>query len=106
MPNTRIRVPETAVEGEVVEIRAMIMHPMDNGFMVDTQGTTIPMHILTDFTCRYDGAEVFGVTLGPGIAANPLFGFRLRATRTGPVEFAWTDQDGTVTTASAVLTVT
>lgn len=103
--NTRIRVPETAAPGEVVEIRAMAMHPMDNGFMVTTQGATIPMHILTDFVCRYAGAEVFRVALGPGISANPIFAFRLRATETGPVEFEWTDQDGTVTTASSILTV-
>ena len=38
--NTRIRVPETAAPGEIVEIRAMAMHPMDNGFMVTTQGAT------------------------------------------------------------------
>jgi sulfur-oxidizing protein SoxZ len=105
MRNTRIKVPETAAAGEVVEIRAMIMHPMDNGFTVDTQGTTIPVNIVTDFVCSYDGAEVFRVKLEPGLSANPYFAFRLRATKTGPVDFRWDDQDGEVTTASATLTV-
>lgn len=106
MPNTRIRVPEQARAGEVVEIRALIMHPMENGFNVDSQGTTIPVHIITDFVCAYDGAEVFRVKLEPGLSANPYFSFYLKATKTGPVDFTWTDQDGTVTTASATLTVT
>jgi sulfur-oxidizing protein SoxZ len=105
MPNTRVRVPNTAKAGEVVEIRAMIMHPMENGFNVDTQGTTIPVHIITDFVCSYCGEEVFRVQLQPGLAANPYFSFYLTAVRSGVVEFTWKDQDGTLTQASASLTV-
>ena len=53
----------------------MIMHPMENGFDVDSQGTTIPVHIITDFVCSYDGEDVFRVRLEPGISANPYFSF-------------------------------
>lgn len=106
MFNTRIRVPETATAGEAVQIRAMIMHPMDNGFTYTTQGTLIPVDIITDFTCRYLGDEVIHVRLEPGVSANPIFTFSLRATETGPVDFEWIDQHGAVTTASAMLTVT
>lgn len=106
MLNSRIRVPATANAGDVVEIRAMVMHPMENGFRVDTQGTTIPVHIITDFVCNYDGAEVFRVRLEPGLTANPYFSFFLKATRSGAVDFAWVDQDGSVTTASAPIEVT
>jgi sulfur-oxidizing protein SoxZ len=105
VPNSRIKVPETARAGESVEIRCMIMHPMENGYNVDSQGTTIPVHIITDLVCTYDGGEVLKVQLYPGLSANPYFSFHLVATATGPVEFAWTDQDGTVTRASAMLTV-
>ena len=106
MPNSRIKVPESAAAGESIEIRAMIMHPMENGFNFDSQGTTIPVHIITDFVCTYDGAQVVRVQLQPGLSANPYFSFYLTATRSGPVEFTWTDQDGTVTTNSAQLQVT
>ncbi len=106
MRNTRIRVPATAAQGDIVEIRAMIMHPMDNGFTYTTQGTVVPVNIVTDFTCTYLGEEVVHVRLEPGISANPYFSFRLRAVRTGKVEFAWLDQDGETTLAEALLTVT
>ncbi|MBS3647217.1 thiosulfate oxidation carrier complex protein SoxZ [Pseudaminobacter sp. 19-2017] len=105
MRNTRIRVPETAAAGDIVEIRAMIMHPMDNGFTYTTQGTLIPVDIVTDFTCTYLDEEVVHVRLEPGISANPYFSFRLRALRTGKVEFAWVDQHGEKTVAEALLTV-
>jgi sulfur-oxidizing protein SoxZ len=106
MPNTRIKVPKSAKAGDAVPIRAIIQHPMENGFRVNSQGTTIPVEIITDFVCTYDGQEVFRVKLAPGISANPYFEFFLTATRSGPVDFWWKDQDGTETTASAPLEVT
>lgn len=106
MPNTRIKVPASAKAGDVVPIRAIIQHPMENGFRVDSQGTTIPVEIITDFVCTYDGNEVFRVKLEPGISANPYFEFFLTATKSGPVDFWWKDQDGTETTATAPLEVT
>lgn len=106
MRNTRIRVPEKAASGEIVEIRAMIMHPMDNGYTFTTQGTVIPVDIVTDFTCTYLGEEVLHVRLEPGLSANPYFSFRMKAVRTGKVEFLWVDQHGEITRAEAMLTVT
>jgi sulfur-oxidizing protein SoxZ len=47
---TRVRVPASVKAGDIIEIRA-ILHPMENGFRVDTQGTTIPVHIITEFVC-------------------------------------------------------
>ena len=73
----------------------MILHPMENGFNVDSQGTTIPVHIISDFVCRYLGQQVVRVKLEPGLAANPYFSFFLKASKSGPVDFEWTDQDGT-----------
>ena len=106
MANNRFKVPENAKRGEAIEIRAMIMHPMENGFNFDTQGTTIPVHIITDFLCRYLGEDVVRVKLEPGLAANPYFSFYLEAQRSGEVEFEWTDQDGSITRAVAMLNVT
>ncbi len=106
MPNTRIRVPATAKAGDAIEIRAIIQHPMENGFRLTSQGETIPVEIITDFVCSYDGGEVFRVALQPGISANPYFSFFLTATKSGPVDFYWKDQDGTETRATSPLEVT
>jgi len=106
MPNTRIRVPKSAKAGEAVEVRAIIQHPMENGYRVNSQGTEIPVDIVTDFTCSYDGQEVFRVRLEPGLSANPYFEFYLTATKSGPVDFWWRDQHGAETTATVALEVT
>src|ERR1700733_12773936 len=103
MANNRIKIPESAQRGASIGVRAMVMHPMENGFNIDTQGTPIPVHIITQFVCRYLGDEVVRVQLEPGLAANPYFSFYLRVQSSGRVEFEWKDQDGSVTHAEAVL---
>jgi sulfur-oxidizing protein SoxZ len=95
-PNTRIRVPERVAPGEIFEIRTLIMHPMENGYRFDTQGTLIPVHIIHTFTCRYDGREIIRIDLQPGISANPYLSFCAKARTSGPIEFIWEDDDGSV----------
>lgn len=101
----RIRVPAKARRGEVILVRCMIMHPMDNGYRFDSQGTRIPVHLNHTVACRYNGEEVFRASLGTGTAANPNLAFHTVATESGTLEFTWLDDDGSVTTAQARIEV-
>ena len=105
MIRTRISVPATAAPGEVVQIRTIASHPMESGFRRDVRGDIIPQDILVSFVCRYNGAEVFRTDFFPGTAANPYLTFFLIAETSGPIEFQWTDQHGTVTTEQRTLEV-
>ena len=104
--NTRIRVTDTAKRGEVIQIRAIIQHPMENGFNFDSQGTAIPVHIVHTFVCLYNQVEVFRVELEPGISANPYLSFFTVATESGTLEFIWDDDDGTTYRVSKHIEVT
>ncbi|HSV78772.1 MAG TPA: thiosulfate oxidation carrier complex protein SoxZ [Ramlibacter sp.] len=103
--NVRIRVPEKARRGQVVPVRCMIMHPMENGYRFDSQGTPVPVDLVHTFVCRYNGEEVFRASLGTGMAANPYLTFHTVATESGVLEFSWHADDGGVTTAQARLEV-
>ena len=94
--NPRIRAPQTARRGDVVEIKTLITHPMETGQRVDTGGKPIPRKILKAFACSMNGAEVFAATLEPAISANPYLAFFLRIDGPTVLGFAWTDDDGTV----------
>lgn len=102
---TRVRVPETAKPGDVVEIRAMVEHPQNSGFMLDNTGKPIPRHIVESFDCTYNGKEVFRARLFPSVSTNPYFSFYLKATETGDLVFTWKDDQGGVATATQKLTV-
>lgn len=103
--NARIKVTAMARRGEVFQIRCMLMHPMENGYRIDTQGTRVPIHLVHTFICRYNGEEVFRASLGTGMSANPYLSFHTVATESGTIEFTWQDDDGSVITAQARIEV-
>jgi len=39
----RIAVPKTAAKGDVVEIKALIQHPMESGYRRDEKGESIQL---------------------------------------------------------------
>lgn len=94
MPTARIKTPRQARKGEIVEIKALITHPMETGYRRDNMGRAVPRHIIKHFTVAYGGEEVFAAELQPGIAANPFFAFTTVATETGDVVFTWTSDRG------------
>jgi sulfur-oxidizing protein SoxZ len=98
-------VPRTARRGDVIEVRALIAHPMESGQRSDGAGGLVPRDIIRRLECRYDGEVVFAADLHPAIAANPLVSFFTTATVSGPVSVSWSGDNGFAQTESVVLTV-
>ncbi len=105
MARALINVPATAKKGEVIEIKALISHPMETGFRTLFDGTRPPRDIIRTFTCRYNGQEIFRAELCPAVAANPFFAFSTRATASGVLEFRWVDEHGKGQVETAKITV-
>ena len=101
----RVRMPQSATRGEVIEIRTLVQHPMESGFRLDNTGKEIPRHIVESFDCTYNGREIFRVKLHPAVSTNPFFTFYAVATESGELVFTWKDDQGGVATATQVLTV-
>ena len=70
MATIRISAPDTARKGEVIEIKALIQHPMETGYRSDSKGEEIPRDIIARFECVYGGETVFAADFGPGIAPD------------------------------------
>jgi sulfur-oxidizing protein SoxZ len=100
-----INVPARARRGEVIEIKALVSHPMETGYRRTQVGAPIPRDIIRRFTCAYNGTEVFRADLHPAIAANPFFAFTTVATESGTLTFNWTGDNGFTVTESARITV-
>ncbi len=94
--NPRVRLPASAKRGELVEIRVLVQHAMESGQRRDASGALVPRKILNALAVSFEGREVMRVKLEPAIAANPLLSFFIRAEKSGALELAWTDDDGTV----------
>jgi sulfur-oxidizing protein SoxZ len=102
----RIAMPTEAKKGDIIEIKALIRHPMETGYRADARGQSIPRDIIESFVVTYAGVEVFRMELNPGISANPYVVFSTVATETGELVFTWTDQKGAATVERKQITVT
>lgn len=102
----RLRLPASAAQGEVVEIKTLLSHPMESGLRRDAEGALVPRRIVTSMVARLNGEEVFRAEWGPGIAANPYQALMLRAEAPGELEIIWTDEAGAVWRETATIAIT
>jgi sulfur-oxidizing protein SoxZ len=105
MASALINVPKRAKPGEVIEVKALISHIMETGYRRTAEGAIVPRDIITSFSCRYNGAEIFRADLFPAIAANPFISFFTVATESGQFDFEWIGDNGFGAIASASITV-
>lgn len=105
MDKPRIKLPDSARAGEIIDIKTVITHPMETGNRKDANGQSIPRNIIHAFAATYAGAPVFRADFGPGISANPFISFSMRVPGPGTFVFTWTGDDGKVATESATLNV-
>jgi sulfur-oxidizing protein SoxZ len=105
MSNPRIKLPEQAKVGEVIEIKTLISHVMETGQRKDSDGKPIPRKILHAFRATYAGQEVFAAELQPAIAANPYLAFFMKVPGPGEFEFTWVEDGGATTVARVKLNV-
>jgi len=101
----RLSVPQSVPAGTVIEIKVMIQHAMESGYRRGALGERIPRDIIKFFRCSQEGETIFEAEFHPGVAANPLLTFHMRAERSGTLDFQWTDQNGRRWTKQAELLV-
>ena len=105
MTNVLINAPKTARKGEVIELKALIMHTMETGFRPGTNGRIIPRNIIERFTASWNGSEIFRMDFSPAISANPFVTFFVVASESGKITFRWTGDEGFVAEESVAIDV-
>ena len=105
MARALVNVPKKAKRGDVIEIKALMSHIMESGYRRTAAGDLVPRDIITSFSCRYNGEEIFKAALYQAIAANPFITFHTVATESGTFAFQWTGDNGFTQDASAKITI-
>jgi sulfur-oxidizing protein SoxZ len=106
MARALLTVPATARRGDVIDIRALIQHPMETGYRVGSDGTLVPRELIRRVECRFEGELVFAADLHAAVTANPYLAFQMRASRSGTLTVNWWGDKGFAHSESAGLTVT
>jgi sulfur-oxidizing protein SoxZ len=104
-PTPRVRVPAQAKPGELIEIKTLISHDMENGQRKDASGNVVPRKIINKFIAAFNGKTVFEADWNPAISANPYQSFFYKAAESGEFTFIWKDDDGSDYVATNKLTV-
>jgi sulfur-oxidizing protein SoxZ len=105
MANILINAPKTARKGDTIEIKALILHPMETGFRPGTNGRLIPRNIIEHFTATWNGVEIFRMEMSPAIAANPFVSFFTVALESGTIRFRWAGDEGFSAESSVAVAV-
>ncbi|MFC3337314.1 thiosulfate oxidation carrier complex protein SoxZ [Paracandidimonas soli] len=91
--------------GEIVRMRALILHRMESGFRKDQDGNLIARNIVNEFEVRLDGDLLFTWNPETAIGQNPYIEFTFTARKSGELQLKWVDDEGAVTTGSSTLTL-
>ena len=101
----RVKINATAKAGEVLEVKTLISHPMENGLRKDATGKTIPIDIIKSLVATYNGKEVFSAKLATGTSANPYIAFFVKADTSGDLVLTYTDSQNQTITDTQKITV-
>jgi sulfur-oxidizing protein SoxZ len=105
MAKPRIKLPDSAKVGDLIEIKTLISHVMETGQRKDADGKTIPRSIINSFKVKFAGKDVFSAELQPGISANPYLAFFMKVPGPGEFEFIWVEDGGATTVEKMKLNV-
>lgn len=92
----KILLPARVERDAVIDVRALLAHPMDTGFFRDKDGNPVPPYFVTEVTVTYGGEPVARFEWTSGISRDPFVRFPLRASREAPIQIVWKDNHGGV----------
>lgn len=123
MANALITVAKSAKSGDIIEVKALLQHPMETGYRRSSDGVLLPRNLVRKFSCRLlagrspsavsalseaseAGDLVFAATLHAAVAANPYLSFNLRATISGTLLLVWEGDQGFMQREAVYIDVT
>ena len=112
MARALITIPATPKRDEIIEIRALIQHPMETGYRRSSEGAMLARDLIRRFSCKFEESGsskndiIFSAKLFAAVAANPYLAFHTIASASGVFVFTWEGDNGFAQIERAVLTVT
>jgi sulfur-oxidizing protein SoxZ len=83
------------LDGDVLDVRVLMAHPMETGQRKDGAGNVVPLHFIQTITAQLNGKPVFEAETSQAISRNPVFGFKVKGAKTGDkLSITWTDNKG------------
>ena len=91
----RMRVPSRIRQGDVVKVRALVIHPMEI-VQRDRSGKPIDKnyHFINKMLITYNGKEILQAETTQSVSENPFFSFAFKANEPGMLRITFFDTHG------------
>ena len=84
-----------SLQGDVVEVKVLMAHPMETGLRKDSSGNLVPAHYIETVTAKCNDRTVLTADWGPAVSKNPFLAFRFKGGAKGDkVTITWKDTAG------------
>jgi sulfur-oxidizing protein SoxZ len=93
------------VQGDVADVRIIMMHPMETGNRRDAKGAVVPLHFIQSVVVTHNGKAVMDAQWSQAVSRNPRLFLRVKGAKAGDrVAVTWVDNKGEKRTDEAVIT--
>jgi sulfur-oxidizing protein SoxZ len=86
--------PREYKKGDVIEVRALLVHPNHNGRRKLAEGGYIARHFVHSIDVFYGDTNVLSIRASTSLSQNPYFTFKLKAEKPAPLRIEYVDSKG------------
>jgi sulfur-oxidizing protein SoxZ len=93
------------LQGDVADVRILMMHPMETGQRKTAKGDLVPAHFIKNVVVTHNGKTVLDAEWTQAVSRNPFLGLRVKGAKVGDrISVTWTDNKGDKRTDEATVT--
>ncbi len=96
---------KTKTRGDVTTVRAIIRHPMETGFRVNTEnGERIPAHYINQVSVKHNDKMILSCDWSRAISKNPYLSFMFKGANIGDkLKLTWVDNNNNTDTIETLI---
>ena len=96
---------KAAVSEDVVEVKSLMMHPMETGTRIDTDtGKAVAAHYITQLTFTNNGKLIMVANFSTAVSRDPYFSYRFSGGKAGDtLKVIWVDNNGNTDSIETLL---
>ena len=92
------------LQGDVADVRILMLHPMETGARKDSKGDIVPPHFIQNVAVTHNGKTVLDAQWSQAISRNPFLGLRIKGAKVGDkLSVTWMDNKGDKRTDEATV---
>jgi len=92
------------LQGDIADVRVLILHPMETGQRRDGKGELVPLHYIQSVLVTHNGKAVLEAQWSQAVSRNPFLGIRVKGARAGDkISVTWVDNKGDQRTDEATV---